>query len=348
MRRLASGLLAVLAHCAIFACLPAFGQGAEPFYKGKSIKLVVGSSAGGGTDVTARLLARNIGRHIPGEPTLIVQNLSGAGGIVGANLVANTMARDGSEFSTIERAIPQFAIMGDPKVKFDPLALTWLGSQSSYQDDAFMLFINTSHPVMTAAELRSPDKKIVVGASRQGSTNLTFALIAKQVLGLNVNPIAGYEGTAKIMLAQQSGEVDGQMMGIVSMRASQRHMWEGKLVRPLVQFARRTRHPLLPDVPTGRELAPSADALALIEFAELPFFMAQSYVAPPGIPPDRARELRAAFAATMADDAYIDEARKLGIDHSPISHEEIETLLRKAAATPKALIAAFDKLVNTQ
>lgn len=325
---------------------PAGAQTLEAFYKGRSVKLTVGSAAGGGTDVVARLLARHLTRHVPGEPSIIVQNMPGAGGIVQANLVANTMARDGSEFSTIERAIPQLAIMGDPKAKFDPLAFTWIGSQSSYQGDAFMLFINASHPVRTAAELRGAGAKIVLGASRQGSTNLTFALIARQTLGLNVSPIPGYDGTAKITLAQQAGEVDGQLMGIVSLRASQRHLWEGKLVRPLVQFARTSRHPLLPDVPTGRELAPDAQALALIEFAELPFFMAQSYLAPPGVPGDRAAALRAAFAATMKDAAYIEEAKKLGIDHSPILHQEIEALLRKAAATPKSVIEQFARLVN--
>lgn len=340
-RSLAAALL--VASCAVST---AQAQTPEQFYKGKNIRLVVGSAAGGGTDVIARLLTRHMGRHIPGEPGFIVQNMPGAGGIVQANLVANTMPRDGSEFSTIERAIPQLAIMGDPKARFDPLAFVWIGSQSSYQDDAFMLFINSSHEVQTAAELRGGSKKVLLGASRQGSTNLTFALIAKQTLGLNVNPIPGYDGTAKITLAQQAGEVDGQMMGMVSLRASQRHLWDGKLIRPLVQFARQTRHPALPDVPTGRELAPNAEALALIEFAELPFFMAQSYLAPPGVPADRAAALRAAFAATMKDAAYIEEAKKLGMDHSPISHAEIEALLRKAAATPKGVIEEFGKLVG--
>jgi tripartite-type tricarboxylate transporter receptor subunit TctC len=338
----------LVAAFSVCCSIGAAAQSPAQFYKGKTVKLSVGTSAGGGTDVIARLLARHMSRYIPGEPTIVVQNMPGAGGIVGANLIANTAVRDGTEISTIERAIPQLALMGDPKAKFDPLALTWIGCQSSYQDDAFMLFINTSNPVMTAAELRGGDKKIVLGASRQGSTNLTFALIAKQVLGLNVVAIPGYEGTAKITLAQQAGEVDGQLMGIVSLRASQRHLWDDKLVRPLVQFARTTRHPLLPDIPTGRELAPSPEALALIEFAELPFFMAQSYVAPPAIPADRAEALRAAFNATMKDASYVEEAKKLGIDHSPIGYAEIEGLLRKAAATPKRVVDQFAAIVNTQ
>ncbi len=321
-------------------------QGVEAFYRGKTVRLVVGSSSGGGTDIQARLLARHMGKYIPGNPSIVVQNQPGGGGIVGANRIANTAERDGSEFATMERAIPQFAIMGDPNVRFDPLALTWLGSLSSYRDDAFMLVVNAANRARTAADLLTPGVGVHVGASQQGSTNLTFALIARQVLGLNVDAISGYAGSAKIALAMQAGEVDGELIGIVSIQASQRHLWDGKLVRPLVQFARRTRHPDLPDVPTGRELVRSPEGLALLEFAELPFFMAQSFVAPAGVPSDRAAALRDAFARATKDPDYVAEARKLDMDNSPVSHVEVEQLLRRAAATPAPVIEEFDRLVN--
>lgn len=315
------------------------------FYNGKSLRLTVGSSAGGGTDVVARLLARHIGRFVPGAPAVVVINQPGGGGLVGANRIANTAARDGTEFATMERAIPQFAIMGDPNVHFDPLKLTWLGSLSSYQNDAFMLLVNADHPARTAEDLRSGKVLARLGASQQGSTNLTFALIAREVLGLNVEAIAGYAGTAKISLAMASHEIDGQLMGIVSVQASQRNLWETKAVRPLVQFARKTRHPVLPDVPTGQELVRDKDALALLEFAEMPFFMAQSFVAPPAIPPERAQALRTAFLEMVRDEDYRADARKLDIDDSPIGHEAIEDLLRKGNATPKPVIDAFRNLI---
>jgi tripartite-type tricarboxylate transporter receptor subunit TctC len=321
-------------------------QSVEQFYKGRTIRVVVGSSAGGGTDIMARLLSRYMGKYIPGSPSIVVQNQPGAGGIVGANRIANTADRDGSEFATMERAIPQFAIMGDPNARFDPLALTWLGSLSSYRDDAFMLVVNANNGVLRAEELRQPQTSIHVGASQQGSTNLTFAVIAKEVLGLNVEAISGYAGTAKIALAMQSGEVDGELIGIVSIQASQRHMWAEKLVRPLVQFARKTRHPDLPDVPTGRELVRTPEGMALLEFAELPFFMAQSFVAPAGVPPERAQALRSAFMSATRDPDYVQEARKLDMDNSPIDHLQIENLLRRAGATPKTVLDEFQKLVN--
>jgi tripartite-type tricarboxylate transporter receptor subunit TctC len=142
-----------------------------------------------------------------------------------------------------------------------------------------------------------------------------------------------------------AGEVDGQLMGIVSVQASQRHLWETKAVRPLVQFARKTRHPILPDVPTAQELVKDEAGLALLEFAELPFFMAQSFVAPPGIPPERAKALRAAFYQMTQDDDYKSEARKFEIDDSPVGNEEIEALLIKAKSTPKSVIDAFRRLI---
>jgi tripartite-type tricarboxylate transporter receptor subunit TctC len=315
------------------------------FYSGKSLRLTVGSSAGGGTDIVARLLARHIGRFVPGNPAVVVVNQPGGGGLVGANRIANTAARDGTEFATMERAIPQFAIMGDPNVHFDPLTLTWLGSLSSYQNDAFMLLINSDHPARNAEDLRSGKMMARLGASQQGSTNLTFALIAKDILGLNVEAISGYAGTAKISLAMASREIDGQLMGIVSVQASQRNLWETKAVRPLVQFARNTRHPVLPDVPTGQELVKDKEGLALLEFAEMPFFMAQSFVAPPAIPPDRAQALRTAFMQMTGDEEYRADARKLDIDDSPIGYEAIEDLLRKGKATPKPVIDAFRNLI---
>jgi hypothetical protein len=315
------------------------------FYSGKSLRLTVGSSAGGGTDVVARLLARHIGRFVPGNPAVVVVNQPGGGGLVGANRIANTAARDGTEFATMERAIPQFAFMGDPNVHFDPLALTWLGSLSSYQNDAFMLLVNADHPARTAEDLRAGNVMARLGASQQGSTNLTFALIARDVLGLKVEAIAGYAGTAKISLAMASREIDGQLMGIVSVQTSQRNLWDSKAVRPLVQFARNTRHPVLPDVPTGQELVRDKEGLALLEFAELPFFMAQSFVAPPSIPAERAQALRIAFMQMTADEDYRSDARKLDIDDSPIGHQAIEDLLRKGKGTPGPVIEAFRNLV---
>ena len=338
----------VLASSIALGFLAASQGMADDFYNGRSVRLVVGTSAGGGADITARLLALHLGRHIPGNPTVVIVNQPGGGGLVLANRIANAAPRDGSEIAAMERAIPQLAYMGDPQVRFDPMKLTWLGSLSSYKNDAFMLLVNTEFPASTVEQLKSGGLPVRVGASRQGSTNLSFALLANQLMGLPVEAISGYAGTAKIALAMQSKEVDGQFIGLVSIQATQQDMWQRKLVKPLLQLGRRERHPDLPDVPTGRELIKDADGLALLEFAELPFFMAQAYVAPPDIPVARAAILRAAFMRVTEDAQYSADAKKLQIDNSPIDYKDIEQLLVRARDTPKSVIDAYSKIIATR
>jgi len=338
----------VLASSIALGFLAASQGMADDFYNGRSVRLVVGTSAGGGADITARLLALHLGRHIPGNPTVVIVNQPGGGGLVLANRIANAAPRDGSEIAAMERAIPQLAYMGDPQVRFDPMKLTWLGSLSSYKNDAFMLLVNTEFPASTVEQLKSGGLPVRVGASRQGSTKLSFALLANQLMGLPVEAISGYAGTAKIALAMQSKEVDGQFIGLVSIQATQQDMWQRKLVKPLLQLGRRERHPDLPDVPTGRELIKDADGLALLEFAELPFFMAQAYVAPPDIPVARAAILRAAFMRVTEDAQYSADAKKLQIDNSPIDYKDIEQLLVRARDTPKSVIDAYSKIIATR
>ncbi len=158
----------------------------------------------------------------------------------------------------------------------------------------------------------------------------------------------GYNGAGPIVIAMQSGEVDGQVIGFNSLRAGQSYLWTNKLVRPLIQFGRQTRLPTLPDVPTGRELTNDPKALALLEFAELPFFMALPFVAPPGLPPDRAAALRDGFMQMVKDPAFLDDAGKIDLDISPIDGEAVRLLIAQAAATPKDVIAHYNELVGTK
>lgn len=326
------------------AALPAAAQSVEQFYKGRSVLLLVGVAPGGINDISARLVAHYLGRFLPGNPSIAVQNMPGAGGLLTANHLYNIAERDGSVIAGLERAIPQLAIAGDPNVKFDPLKFTWLGSLSTYADDAYLLIVNARHPAKSVADLNKPGITTSLGTVGAGSSNLAFALIAKEVLGLHVEIVSGYTGAAPMFAAMQGGELDGQVIGVSSIRAGQRNLWDEKLIRPLVQFGRVTRLSELPDVPTGRELAPDANARELIEFAELPFFMALPFVAPPGLPPDRAEALQHAFMAMVADRGFRDDAKRLGLDISPIDGDAVMKLLARSAATPKEVIARYNSL----
>jgi tripartite-type tricarboxylate transporter receptor subunit TctC len=224
------------------------------------------------------------------------------------------------------------------------MRFTWLGSLSAYTNDAYLLTVIARHPAKTIEDVNKPGMAVNLGTDRAGATNVSFSLIAKEVLGLQVNLVRGYQGAAPIFIAMQRGEVDGQVIGLSSILAGQRALWDAKELRPLLQFGRLTRLPELADVPTGREIAKDDKAKALLEFAELPFFMALPFAAPPDVPPDRAKALQSAFMAMCADPGFVDEAKKLGLDISPIDGEKIASLLAHAATTPKDVIDRFNEI----
>jgi tripartite-type tricarboxylate transporter receptor subunit TctC len=320
----------------------ATAQSVESFYRGRTIAMLVGTSPGGINDISARLVARHLSRFLPGNPTIVVQNNPGGGGLVTANRLYVNSDKDGSVLAKLERAVPQLAIQGNSNAQFDPAKFTWLGSLSSYANDAYLMLVNANHPAKTVADLKIT--RAVLGADNAASSNLIFAVIAKEVVGLNVSVVRGYTGAAPLFLAMQRGELDGQMVGLSSVRTGQRDLWTKGAFRPLLAFGRDRRHPEFADMPIGRELAGDSDARALIEFAELPFFMALPFAAPPGLPPDRAEALQTAFMAMCRDKAFVEEAQTLGIDMSPIDGTAILTLLARTAATPRDVIARYNAI----
>jgi tripartite-type tricarboxylate transporter receptor subunit TctC len=343
------GALAMLCGLAVsVAAGAAHAQSVEQFYKGRPITMVVGTSPGGINDISARFVARHLGRYIPGDPTIVVQNQPGAGGIASANRLFNVAERDGSVIAKLERAVPLLAIQGDPNVNFDPQKFTWLGSLSSYAKDAYLMLIMATSPVQSVGELRAPGQSITLGGDNAASSNLIFATIAKEILGLNIQIVRGYSGAAPMFLAMQRGEIDGQIIGFSSVRTGQRDLWSHHAFRPLLQFGRATRLAEFPDVPTGHELTKDLGALALIDFAELQFLLSLPFAAPPGVPADRAQALQAAFMAMCQDRAVLDDAEKLGIEMSPIGGAMVLTSIAHAAATPRDVIERYNALVGPE
>jgi tripartite-type tricarboxylate transporter receptor subunit TctC len=289
---------------------------------------------------------RAISAVIPGNPVIVPQNMPGAGGLAAANYLFNVAAHDGSVIGQLDRSVAQNAIRGASTARFDPLKFTWIGSLSSYGNDAYLLLVRANHEARNAGDLTSGNIKTRLGAVSGGS-NMFISLIAKSVLGLKVDVITGYPGGKGIWIALQNGELDGQAMSLSSVKAEQPAMWRDKQVRPLVQFGRETRLAELADVPTARELAGNdPEKRALIDFAELPFRASLPYVAPPGLPEDRAGALRRAFMAMARDPAFIEEASKLSIELSPISGEDIVALLQRSSSIPPDLIARYNAIVE--
>jgi tripartite-type tricarboxylate transporter receptor subunit TctC len=323
-------------------------QTVEPFYKGKTINVLVASRPGGINDLVARLTARHLGKHLPGNPSLVVQNLHSSG-LALANRLFATPEKDGLTLGVLERATPQYALMGDPNARFDPLKMTWLGSMSSYANDAYTLTVNANFHAKTVDDLRKPGlPSAKVGTTGAGATNAIFAEIMRNVLKLNIQHVRGYRGAPDVFLAMQRGEADGQVIGLTSIKAQQSTIWKSGGFRPLISFARTTRYHELPDVPTGRELTKDPKVLALLEFAEAPFYMALPIVAPPGLPADRATALQSGFMAMNKDPAYIAETEKMNLDLSPIDGETVRKVIARMGATPKDVIAQYATMAGAK
>jgi tripartite-type tricarboxylate transporter receptor subunit TctC len=332
---------------ATLALRSARAQPVEQFYKGRQLTMIVGTSPGGINDISARFVARYLGKYIPGNPVIVVENQPGAGGITSANRLANTFASDGTVIAKLERAVPLLAIQGDPNVHFGPLKLNWLGSLSSYAHDAYLMLEMAANPIRSVAEIKPPGKTtITLGGDNAASSNVIFATIARDVLGLNVKVVSGYSGAAPLFLAMQRGEIDGQVVGYSSVRTGQRDLWSKRAFRALMQFGRKTRHPDFPDIPTAYELTSDPGARALLTFADLQFVISLPFAVPPGVPAERVTALQKAFMAMCKDAAVVAAAEKLGIDMSPIDGDTVRNAIAQAAATPRGVIDRYNKLVG--
>jgi tripartite-type tricarboxylate transporter receptor subunit TctC len=321
----------------------------EAFYKGRQVNLIVGYGPGGGYDLTARLIARHIGRFIPGNPSIAVQNMAGAGSLRAANYLYGAAPRDGATFGVFGSDIAMVGLIGaNPSVQLDPRRFTWLGSSSSFGNDAFVLIVraDAKSPSIAAAQ-RAGGAPIVLGGTGEGARDADVPKILHDALGLNIRQVLGYPDSPSIFLAVERGELDGRMFDFSAVKST-RPQWlaPGGGFNVLLQFARLTRHPELPDVPTARELARDADARALVEFSETPLLtMARPFAAPPGVPEDRAKALREAFLATHRDPQFLAEAAKLGIDISPVDADAIVRGIARLAQAPESVLGYMKRMM---
>ena len=324
----------------------AAAQGVAEFYRGRTITLIIPTAPGGINNLAGRLVARHLGRFVPGQPAVVAENREQGGGLALANSFAEGAPKDGTVIANIQRAVPQLAIQGERAARFDPLALTWLGSLSSFATDAYILIVNAHHPAKTVGDLKPPAVPALIGGDDIGSTNLTFALVARDVLKLNIKVKDGFAGAAGMFLAMANGDLDGQVIGLNSIMANQSALWNAKEVRVLLQFGRTARHPLLPDVPLATELTRDKDALDVIAFTEAPLHMALPFLAPAGIPEDRAAALKSAFMAMVKDREFLADAERSKLDTTPINGDAVRAILTNMAATPRAVIDRYNRITG--
>jgi tripartite-type tricarboxylate transporter receptor subunit TctC len=245
--------------------------------------------------------------------------------------------------------MPLLGLIGNnPNVRFDPRKLTWLGSSSSYANDAYLLMTRKDAAVKSIADARAPGgPPLVLGGTAEGTTGNDISTVLREALALNIRIIVGYPDSNALFLAADRKETDGRFVGLSAV-ASSHPEW----LRPdsgmqvLLQFARATRHPQFPGAPTARELASNDRARALIELAELPYRLSRPFAAPPGLPADRAKALQAAFLAVHQDPDYLDEAQRLKVDVSPIGGEEVLRAIEGIAGAPPDLLDYMKKLLS--
>jgi len=344
-----SVLAAILGLVTVLAAAPASADDVADFYRRQRLNLIVGNGTGGGYDVYARVLARHMSSHIPGNPSIIVQNMPGAGGLRAANFIYNVAAKDGTVFGTFARHIPLLALIkSNQNVQFDPVKFTWLGSSSSYENDAYLLLVRRDAKIKSVEEARRPGgPPLILGSTAEGASSDAMAILVRDWLGFNVRIIPGYRDSGALFLAMERGEVDGRTVGLSAVR-SNRPDWlrPNGFTRPLVAFGRATRHPDFPDAPLARELARDAEDRNLIEILEIPYQLSRPFTAPPGIPPDRSKALQEAFLATHKDPAYLADAERLGIDVSPIGGRDVLGLIERIAKTPPDQLKRIEKLVT--
>jgi tripartite-type tricarboxylate transporter receptor subunit TctC len=310
------------------------------FYKSRSVSMIIGYSVGGGYDAYARLLARYIGRHIPGEPSIVPQQMTGAGSLRAANYLFSVAPKDGSVFGTFSRSMGIAPLLG--QAEFDSRKFSWLGSMTD--DDTTCVTWNSS-PIKTWDDfLNKPSKLGGLGADADPDI---WALLYKNVFGAKLQLVSGYPGTNDVVLAMERGEVDG-LCGLSWSTIKTRHAeWLTSHAATIIVQAALKKEPQIAAVPLATDLVTKPEQLQIIRLLLASQAMARPFVAPPDIPADRKLALIAAFDATMRDADFLAEAQKLNFEIHPVSAATIDSLLAEVYATPKDVLARAAKAISS-
>jgi tripartite-type tricarboxylate transporter receptor subunit TctC len=303
------------------------------FYRGRTVTVIVGYTAGGGYDIYARALARHMGKHLAGNPTFIVQNITGAGSLNAANHIYNISPKDGTAFGTFGRGIAMEPLIGTAtKAQFDATKFTWLGSATN---EVSLCAVWHASPVKTWADaLKTP---FTAGGEGSGSDPDVFAALLRNTFGVKLKLVSGYHGTSDMILAMERGEVDARCGWSWSSIKSTRPSWiTEKKLNYLVHLS-ETKAPELPDVPLISDFANDRQKqiLKLVLSRQI---MGRPFAAPPGLPEDRKLALRKAFDDTLKDPAFLEEAEKLKLEVNPVSGVEVNKLMEELYRTPKDIV----------
>lgn len=310
---------------------PANAAPVENFYAGKTLSVVIGISAGGGYDLYARALAKYLGNHIPGKPTIVPRNMPGAGSLNATTYLAAVAPRDGTVIGTFARGMPIYPLLF--KADYNGSTLGYIGSITT--DTSVCITWRTSKIKTWQDVLTSPS---AFGGQGKGADPDLFTALLQQLFGAKIKLVTGYPGNADIMLAMQRGEVDGMCGLSYSTLKSTHASWLRDHDVNIIVQAALDKDPELASVPSLLDLATQTKQRQIIKLAVAPQAMARPFALPPDVPSERLQILRDAFGQTMKDPAFLAEAAKLKLDVNPLSGEKIEELVKQLYATPKDVV----------
>ncbi len=339
-RRLARAPSSAICGALLVWAQAAPADAADAYFKDKQIRMIVGSAPGGGYDAYGRLLAQYMKPHIPGNPTIVVQNMPGAGSLVAGNYIYNVAPKDGTAIGAVNALLATDPLVYPDRVKFDPRQFRWLGSA---------LRENHVGVAWTLTRVKSFDdvlKNELIVAGTGGATNF-YPLFVDAILGAKMKMIPGYQGTKQGMLAMERGEVGG-VVGITwaSVKATNGSWLRDDKIRPFIQFGLK-KHPELPDVSWVYDYARDEDDRAAMDLAFGNSEFGRPFIAPPGVPDEVVQILRDAFEDTMADPEFRADAEKRQLDLELTTGSEIQALIEKIYKTPPAVVQRVKKIVQS-
>jgi tripartite-type tricarboxylate transporter receptor subunit TctC len=323
---LAFGVLALL-------CQPAAAQDLS----GKSVSLLIGFGPGGGYDLWGRTVARHIGKHLPGKPSVVPQNMPGAGSYVAASHIYGGAPKDGTVFGIIARDAALGPLSNAPGARFDATKMSWLGSPTREHNACIA---NSTAKVKKADDLRTHE--LVLGDTGPGTGTRSYPKVLNDLLGYKFKLVSGFRSSADVFLAMERGEVDGICESLDSIMQRKPEWIPNKVVNVLLQAGAASR-PELRGVPNVLTLARNAEEKQVLEFLYAGQDIGRPFVAPPDLPPDRLKMLRDAFMATMKDPEFVSDVQRSKLDLEPEDGEHIAALIAKIYATPRPII---DRVAN--
>lgn len=316
-------------------------QTVEEFYSGKNVELYIGYSVGGGYDLYARTLARHMGKHIPGNPTVVPVNMDGAGSLRMTNWLYAAAPKDGTVFGTFARAAPFDPLFGNQEAQFNALEFNYVGSANN---EVSLCTAMARTGIETFDDIKT--KELIVGGTGDTADTVQFPKVLNAVFGTQMKIINGYPGGNEVVVAMERGELDGRCGWSYSSVISSRGDWltDGSL-SVLLQMS-TAKHPDLPDVPLVIDLVQNDADRALLNLVFARQTLGRPFAAPPGVPQDRVDALRGAFMATMADPEFLAEAAGLDLEITPVDGAGIQELVEAVYASDPATIARLNDILS--